>query len=148
MDASVSVFFCHRDTNTRASYDLPQTCLPEKAFSHAKGFCLLPVIKMEICKQRLDTNNSVICELVSICCESDNINKAYDLHQMSSTCTICMENNFLAQYLPIVVYTPILLENHCLSVYMQLSHFLSSCSRCDWSIQRAPVYCNCRTEFN
>ena len=23
-----------------------------------------------------------------------------------------MENNFLAQYLPIVVYTPILLENH------------------------------------
>ena len=53
------------------------TCLPEKAFSHAKGFCLLPVIKMEICKQRLDTNNSVICELVSICCESNNINKAY-----------------------------------------------------------------------
>ena len=38
------------------------------------------VIKMEICKQRLDTNNSVICELVSICCESNNINKAYDLH--------------------------------------------------------------------
>ena len=83
MDASVSVFFfCHRDTctNTRASYDLPQTCLPEKAFSHAKGFCLLPVIKMVICKQRLDTNNSVICELVSICCELDDINKAYDLH--------------------------------------------------------------------
>ena len=73
-------FFSHRDTNTRASYDLPQTCLPEKAFSHAKGFCLLPVIKMEICKQRLDTNNSVICELVSICCESNNMNKAYDLH--------------------------------------------------------------------
>ena len=39
----------------RASYDLPQTCLPEKAFSHAKRFCFLPVIKMEICKQRLDT---------------------------------------------------------------------------------------------
>ena len=39
----------------RASYDLPQTCLPEKAFSHAKGFCFLPVLKMEICKQRLDT---------------------------------------------------------------------------------------------
>ena len=38
------------------------------------------VIKMEICKQRLDTNNSVICELVSICCELNNINKAYDLH--------------------------------------------------------------------
>ena len=80
MDASFRFFFSHRDTNTRASYDLPQTCLPEKAFSHAKGFCLLPVIKMEICKQRLDTNNSVICELVSICCESNNINKAYDLH--------------------------------------------------------------------
>ena len=73
-------FLCQRDTNRRASYDLPQTCLPEKAFSHAKGFCLLPVIKMEICKQRLDTNNSVICELVSICCESNNMNKAYDLH--------------------------------------------------------------------
>ena len=39
----------------RASYYLQQTCLPEKAFSHAKRFCLLPVIKMEICKQRLDT---------------------------------------------------------------------------------------------
>ena len=73
-------FFGHMDTKTRASYDLLQTCLPEKAFSRAKGYCLLPVIKMEICKQRLDTNNRVICELVSICCETDNTNKAYDLH--------------------------------------------------------------------
>ena len=36
-------------------------------------------IKMEICKPNLQTNNSVICELVSICCEY-NTNKAYDLH--------------------------------------------------------------------
>ena len=60
-------FFCHRDTNTRACYDLPQAYLPEKAFSHAKGFSLLPaVIKMEMCKQRLDTNNSVM-SLLCVC---------------------------------------------------------------------------------
>ena len=47
-----------RDTNTRACYALPHACLPEKAFSHAKGFCLLTAVKMS--KQRLDTNNSVM----------------------------------------------------------------------------------------
>ena len=56
-----------RDTNTRACCDLPQACLPEKVFSHAKGFCLLTaVIKMEMCKQRLDTNNSVM-SLLCVC---------------------------------------------------------------------------------
>ena len=33
---------------------------------------------------------------------------------MSSSCTICMGNNFLAQYLPIKVCTPILPEDYCL----------------------------------
>ena len=37
----------------QSSYDLPQTCLPEKAFSHAKRLCLLPVRNMEICEPRL-----------------------------------------------------------------------------------------------
>ena len=43
----------------------------------------------------VDTNNSVICKLVSICCEQ-KINKAYDLHQMSFRCTVCLEINFHA----------------------------------------------------
>ena len=56
-----------------------------------KEFWFLAVIKMEKCKLRLDTDSSVICELVSICCEY-KINKVYDLHLMSSRCTVCMDS--------------------------------------------------------
>ena len=81
MDASVSGFFA---TGIQIQ-ELPMIChkhvYQRRLFHMQKDFAFYQlVIKMEICKQRLDANNSVICELVSICCESNNINKAYDLH--------------------------------------------------------------------
>lgn len=65
-------------TIAKASCLQPIMIAREGFFTRAKRFRFLRAIKMKICRYQ-QQYNSVICKLVSICCEH-KINKAYDLH--------------------------------------------------------------------